>query len=138
MAGATKLHFLHGFGIGTQGATSRALRQHADPDDRCYAEWCRLFDLYKDRGVVLEVQTPMPSWPAGLGDDGVGTAGHTGPLPEILDFALERGVTSIELYPFEWAVANTEGGRWEEHREAYDEALSRTARTLSGEADGER
>jgi hypothetical protein len=128
----------HGFGIGTQGATSRALRQHADPDDRCYAEWCRLFDLYKDRGVVLEVQTPMPSWPAGLGDDGVGTAGHTGPLPEILDFALERGVTSIELYPFEWAVANTEGGRWEEHREAYDEALSRTARTLSGEADGER
>ena len=54
----------------------------------------------------------------------------TGPLPEFLDFALARGATSIELYPFEWYVANGNDPRWAPYRDGYDEALSAAAARL--------
>ena len=123
---------VYGFGIGSQGATARAIEQHADPDRRCYAEWCSLFERYRNAGVPLELQTPRQSDPDGIsGPGGAGSQGLTGPLPPLLDFALERGATSIELYPFEWSVANGGDPEWSAYQEGYDGALTDAAQRLA-------
>ena len=122
----------YGFGIGTQGATARAIQQYAstNPNVRCYADWCRLFERYKDSGVPLEIQTPLQSRPSGAS-----FASHTGPLPPLIDFALARGVTSLELYPFEWFVANGTAPAYTADKKAYGAALTRAHRTLQGGGD---
>ncbi|WP_395339149.1 hypothetical protein PN836_013760 [Ningiella sp. W23] len=119
----------YGFGIGTQGATARAILQYEQGlhGGRCYANWCHLFEKYKDKGVVLEIQTPNQSYPIGWENTGVNTQGHTGPLPQVLAFALERGVTSVEIYPFEWQVANGNEAYWAPYKSDYNKALTRSA-----------
>lgn len=122
----------YGMGIGSQGGTARAIEQYRDPDKQCYAEWCSLFELYRDAGVPLELQTPRQSDPMGIsGGGGAGSTGLVGPLPEFLEFAMDRGATTFELYPFEWFVATGNLPRWREQRKDYNRALKRAAKRLS-------
>ena len=80
--------------------------------------------------MPLEIQTPNQSYPPEWQNTGVGTEGHTGPLPVVIDFALDRGVTSLELYPFEWRVAHGDIRKWRSYQREYDAALSRAAERL--------
>ena len=82
----------------------------------------------------MELQTPTQSNPAGLsGPGGAGSRGLTGPLPDFLDFALARGATSIELYPFDWYVANGDDPAWRSFKDAYDQAMTDAADRLASE-----
>ena len=122
----------HGLGIGSQGGTARSIQQYRDPSESCYANWCTLFERYRDAGVPLELQTPRQSDPGGIsGKGGAGQTGLVGALPEFLDFAMDRGATTFELYPFEWFVATGNLPRWEAQKKDYNRALDRAAKRLA-------
>ncbi|KAI0562832.1 hypothetical protein FGB62_52g110 [Gracilaria domingensis] len=107
-------------GLGVQGATTRDIdrwQQRA----RCNANWCAIFNRNNNMGIPLQLQTPTHSGmygPPGAsnpiaecrGTQNRGALGcmNTGNMAELIPFALQRGVQSFELYPYEWFVANDE------------------------------
>ena len=114
-----------GFGFGTQGLVATAIRLH-QAGRPCYADWCDLFGRYAGR-VPLEVQTYTHSNPDGRGP--------TGPLPELLSFALQQRAQIFELYPQEWLVANDPSfPGYSQYHEAYARALAAAAAVVGGAA----
>jgi len=110
-----------GFGIGTQGLTKNALNLY-EQGKNCYADWCNLFEKY-DPKTLLEVQTAAQSNPA--------NKGRVGPLPELLDFGLARGVDVFELYQAEWFVANDPNHHlYKKYGASYRQALEEAAEQL--------
>lgn len=125
----------HRLGIGCQGPTDRRRRQYQRGErESCF--WCTIFDQAKrdPRIPIIEIQTPNNSGPRGCTKCGDGEGpgySQTGPLQTLGPFLLERGVTSFELYPFEFRVANLEqpfGGELnEEFGDMYDTTLNTIA-----------
>ncbi|PXF40287.1 hypothetical protein BWQ96_10003 [Gracilariopsis chorda] len=107
-------------GLGVQGATTKDVDRWEQPQRaRCNANWCAIFNRNKDSGIPLQLQTPTHSGvygPPGPGNPiaacqgsrNIGAQGcmSTGNMVKLISFALQWGVRSFELYPYEWFVAN--------------------------------
>ncbi len=116
---------VYGFGFGTQGLADTAI-QEVQNGQPCYANWCGLFQQYAGK-VPLEVQTYTHSNPDG--------SGPTGPLPELLQFALQQKAQIFELYPQEWLIANDPSYTgYAQYHTAYAQALAQTAAVVGGAA----
>ncbi|WP_395339147.1 hypothetical protein PN836_013755 [Ningiella sp. W23] len=119
-------------GIGTQGPTDRHRRAfELGNTSACTADWCNIFEQAKadPRIAILEIQTPNASGPLGLSpDDGSGPGfTNTGPLDSLAEFLIARGVTSFELYPAEFRIANDSTGNlfYDDFNEIYDATFDR-------------
>ncbi len=111
-------------GIGTQGLTEKAIELYNSGKD-CYADWCNLFEKY-DGQIPLEIQTAAQSNPI--------DKGRVGPLPPLLDFALDRGADIIELYQAEWFIANDPNHHLHQrYGKSYQAALQKAAAVLKSE-----
>jgi hypothetical protein len=111
-----------GLGIGTQGLTEKAIDLY-NSGKACYADWCNLFEKY-DGKIPLEIQTAAQSNPT--------DKGRVGPLPPLLDFALDRGADIIELYQAEWFIANDPNHHLhQKYGESYQAALQKAASKMA-------
>lgn len=105
-------------GLGVQGATTKDVDRWNE-QERCNANWCAIFNRNKNLAIPLQLQTPTHSGvygPPGPGNpiarcqgtqnNGALGCMNTGNMAVLIAFALQRGVRSFELYPYEWYVAN--------------------------------
>jgi hypothetical protein len=112
----------HGFGIGMQGLMGFAENQYRDKK-RCYADWCNIYPTLRGK-VTLEAQTAANSSPD--------SSKAQGPLRGQADFAIRQGVQILELYPFEWLVANNpQNPFYEKYGAEYRSALTEIHRRLN-------
>jgi hypothetical protein len=109
-------------GLGVQGATTADIDKY-NKGEKCYADWCAIFDRAMNLGLPLQLQTPLHSGVNGRPgplqsfeeckrermNNGIYGCTNTGNMADLIDFSLSRGVNAFELYSYEWFVANDKG-----------------------------
>lgn len=89
--------------FGNQGLQSSDITNYT-ANQACGGDWCNLFNQYTGQVAPLELQTLGQSCPPGAAcSDQLSTL--TGPLPPLLQFAVARHATSLELYYEDWLIA---------------------------------
>jgi len=92
-----------GFGFGLQGLQSGDVARYPT----CTGDWCKLFEKYAGQVPMLQLSTLGPTDPSGTCEPPACTPGQraTGPLPVLLQFAVEHHATAFEIYPMDILIA---------------------------------
>ena len=113
-------------GLGTQGLgkNARLTLDDGPGGKECYVDFCERFPALKGK-IALEAQTIEQSSPIDKPENA------TGPLPEILNFGVSKGIQCFELYPAEWFVAyDTSNSFYADYGATYRNALNNIATRL--------
>ena len=112
-----------GFGFGCQGLQASDLARYPT----CTADWCNLFNKYAGRGAILELSTLGPSDPTGTCESPSCAPGQraTGPLPQLIAFAVEHHANTFEIYPHDLLTAfDPKHPRYAEYHKIYAAAIA--------------
>lgn len=97
-------------GLGVQGATTKDIdRWRSQPRrERCNANWCAIFNRYKNSGIPLQLQTPThsgvngPPWPDNPDpacqdsrNNGKRGCMRTGNMAMLIDFRVDAGCSDV-------------------------------------------